>query len=357
MNALAGVVGQEFRKKIILRMYEMGKVPPAILICGSEGVGLRALAVEMSKLLMCERDTPPCGDCRSCRLALRGEHPDILYLLPLPAAERGKRLDWVKQLLANPYLPIAFTASASITIDDIRFLEEQIQLTPAFGGNKVAIIFDAHRMTAEAQNAFLKTLEEPPSYAHIILTTPYPDRLFETIVSRTQRFFLGRLSSNEIKGYLESRTGATEAEIELVSRLSEGSLGRAFLLLDKEYFPTRKRMLDLFFSLLRSAEDDLLLDAVQLFQNTRDKRLVSIFFTTSRSVLNDIVLYQRTREMEFIVNIDRKDEIVEVARLLPPDKLEEYISILDEKMSFLERNPNLEVLVFDFIFRLAGREL
>ncbi len=357
MDALAGVVGQELRKRIILRMYEGGKIPPAILICGSEGVGLRALAVEISKLLLCERDTPPCGDCRSCRLAIRGEHPDILYLLPLPAGERAKRLDWVKQLLSNPYLPVMFTVPASITIDDIRFLEEQIQLTPAFGGRKLAVIFDAHRMTPEAQNAFLKTLEEPPNYAHIILTTPYPDRLFETIVSRTQRFFLGRLSSREIKEYLESRTDVTESQIELVSHLSEGSLGRAFLLLDREYFSARKRMLDLFLSLLRSPEDTVLLEVVQLFQNTRDKKLVSNFFAVSRSVLNDIVLYQRTGEAKFIVNIDRKDEIVEVAHLLPAEKVEEYIRVLDEKMSFLERNPNLQVLVFDFIFRLAGRDL
>jgi DNA polymerase III subunit delta' len=142
-----------------------GRLPHALLLCGSRGLGKRHFAVALAHFLLCEQPTDgvrPCTRCRGCGLTAAGSHPDLLVVEP---EEKGKAL----------------------RVDQIRELCEKLSLKSGQGGYKVAIIAPAERMNASAANSLLKTLEEPAGNALLLLVTDQPSSLPATIRSRCQK--------------------------------------------------------------------------------------------------------------------------------------------------------------------------
>ena len=157
MKSFDGIVGH---KKIISHFEEaiqMGKVSHAYLLCGEEGSGKMTVAKAVAKALLCEKKSG-CGSCRSCIQADSGNHPDLIYVTH---------------------------EKYEIRVDEIRKgINETIDIKPYSSDYKIYIIDDADRMNPGAQNALLKTLEEPPSYAVILLLTNNKDRLLDTKIGR-----------------------------------------------------------------------------------------------------------------------------------------------------------------------------
>lgn len=147
---------------LLRNVFEAGRTPHALIIAGHPRKEAMDLALAVATMLLCENDNTSCGECRGCRQAAEGKHPDVFIVEP---AKKSRQ----------------------IAIDQIRTLEKSINQTSMLGGWKVCIIVGADRMNENSANAFLKTLEEPPKNSLILLLTDSPQHLLPTILSRCQR--------------------------------------------------------------------------------------------------------------------------------------------------------------------------
>lgn len=159
--AWSDVVGHELAKRIFHTHLAAGTVAQAYLLVGPEGIGKRRLGLELAKALNCSGAKPPCDACVTCGQIARGVHPDVHVIEP-----------------SGP--------SAQIKIEDIRQLIGRVALRPFNARVQVAVLDGADRLTEEAANSLLKTLEEPSGYARFILTTSRLAFCLPTIVSRCQ---------------------------------------------------------------------------------------------------------------------------------------------------------------------------
>ena len=184
-----------------------GSLPPSLIFAGPEGVGKQTAALALAAVLNCQapvewgsgRDA--CGVCAACTRIARGVHADILTIQP---GDTG-----------------------SIKVDQIREAIERSAYRPFEGRRRVVIVDGADAMVAEAQNALLKTLEEPPAASTFVLVTPRPDVLLPTVRSRCQHLRFGRLSPADIAGILIKAHGYSEADAYAAASASDGSVGVA----------------------------------------------------------------------------------------------------------------------------------
>lgn len=212
------VVGQEDVIRILTSSIESSRLPHALLFAGPDGVGKGLVARELAKALNCERGGPdPCDGCQPCRKIEGFNHPDVWLVEP---------------------------TGSSIGIDQIRRLRSQINLMPYEARCKVYIIKRADMMTEEAQNALLKTLEEPPRRSLLILTSSNPRSLLSTITSRCQVLKFRTLSLERMKKILTSRYGIKPDKAQYLSHLSDGRLGKALSLQDSDVLAKKNEVID-----------------------------------------------------------------------------------------------------------------
>jgi len=187
-------------------------MPHALLFAGPEGIGKRSFARRLAQALLCpaaNAELEPCETCPSCRQVRAGTHPDL--------REVGRPED-------RHELPIAV----------IRALCHDLALKPISGHRKVAILDDADAMNAEAANAFLKTLEEPPEGTTLILISTASGRLLETIRSRCRIVRFEPLGVEDLVAVLRDRAGIETAEAHTLAARASGSVARALALADPD---------------------------------------------------------------------------------------------------------------------------
>jgi len=214
---LAAVQGQTRAVQVLRSALQAGQVHHAWLFGGPVGVGKEATAVGLAQALLCnEAPSEGCGSCEVCVRVDRRLHPDVTWLLPgAEAVARG--------LVSKG----EGTPSRELKVEQIRGLQERLSLRALEGKRKLAILIAADSMNESAQNALLKTLEEPPAETSIILLAAAPDRLLPTIRSRCARLAFAPLSTALIAEVIgRERKLAPEAALE-VAALAAGSLGRA----------------------------------------------------------------------------------------------------------------------------------
>jgi DNA polymerase III subunit delta' len=220
-------------------------LPQVLLLTGPAGVGKQRLALWLAQLVFCERPgQEPCGGCRACRLVDSLSHPDLHWFVPIPrpkASDPDKQVEEASQAIAQAMeerrsqpLYRESDGMAIHGIATVRLLQRRAALTSVEGGRRVFIIGEADRLvpqesSQEAANALLKLLEEPPAGSLFILTTVDPGRLPPTVRSRSVLVRLGRVSDDEVRGFLETRLRPVPSGEELQQRvaLAEGSIGRA----------------------------------------------------------------------------------------------------------------------------------
>jgi len=203
----AAVRGHERVRDFLRAAVTQDRLPHALLFVGPDGVGKRCLALALVAWLQCEQGgDDACGTCASCRRIAAGSHSDV----QLVTVATGKK---------------------EIGIDRIREVKRFMQLRSVGGRLKVALIDDAHVLTAAAQNALLKVLEEPPARSFLILISSHPDALLTTVRSRCQRLQFGTLPTDVVRDLLTASTDVAAAEADELAELSEGSIGRAQKLL------------------------------------------------------------------------------------------------------------------------------
>lgn len=301
------IKGQDSAIRFLKNTIENNRTAHAYIFLGSSGVGRKKTALNFAKALNCLSESPdkPCGQCASCKKIERFNHPDIFLLSP---EKKG----------------------SSIKIERMRELIKNIGLKPYEAKMKVYIIDDAHQMTQEAENALLKTLEEPPSESILILITEDLSLLFQTIVSRSQvvRFF--PLGLDEVKEILIKEYKIDAAQAHILSHLSSGSIGEALKYKDEKFFDRRESLIR---GLLKNAFLDLDFDDVP----KEDLRLsLDIMLTWYR----DILVRKLGLDDSRVVNIDKLDNISKEAKRLDADYLDGIIREIILTNSFLDQNAN-----------------
>jgi len=220
------LIGHQKQLNYLKRIAESGKIPHALLFSGQKKLGKKTIASEFIFWLFEEPGVPK----------ILG-HPDFILIEPQekhPEAERSS-------LRGSP-APSSALVRGQIQINQIRDLSWRLSLKPIKAKLKAVIIDEAHSMTPEAQNCFLKTLEEPKGNTILILITEKPNFLLPTIVSRCQIIKFYPVKKDEIERYLKNQEGLSEGEIEEILEIAQGRPGRAVeLAFAKEKFEFYKK--------------------------------------------------------------------------------------------------------------------
>ncbi len=284
------IIGHKFQKEFIKSSIKSGQIANSYLFFGPEGVGKKLLALEYAKILNCLnfdrddfRDDSEHCTCSSCNKIDKGMHPDIAII-----SSEGLK---------------------EIKIDQIREqIEDLIYLKPYEGKCKVSIVDDADLMNINAQNAFLKTLEEPPVNSVIILVTSKPQYLLPTIKSRCQKLEFFSLSDEVIKQKMDADLQFDEQHKDLAIALSQGSLSK-MRLLDPEFMLLRKEVINQF-AVLRMNNANDICSFVERF--SRDKtaeanKKLELIFEMLFLWLKDIIYLKTGLGKERLVQKDLYD--------------------------------------------------
>lgn len=208
------IIGHEWAVTLLRRSIQNGRVAHAYLLSGPASIGKQVLALRMAQALICERaDGDPCGECRTCRRVERGNHPDVRIAGMATQAQGLKPDEAVRQ--------------KDLKIDTVREWQGDITRLPYEAPRRILILHDAERLTESAANAMLKTLEEPPAYAVLILVASTTSDLMPTIVSRCRLLRLRPVPRRTIADALRERYRLVPDEADLLAGWSGGRIGWA----------------------------------------------------------------------------------------------------------------------------------
>lgn len=200
------IIGNKQIKDTLEKAISQNKTSHSYLFIGIQGIGKKMLAIEFAKMLLCLNENKPCNECKSCIEFDTNNNPDFSYIEP---------------------------DGNSIKIEQIRNLQKKIQEKPIISERKIYIINDADLMTQEAQNCLLKTLEEPPEFATIILIGSNETAFLPTIKSRCTILHFNKIDNNEIKRYLQNSHNINNISESMLD-IFQGSIGKALRLKDKQ---------------------------------------------------------------------------------------------------------------------------
>ncbi len=312
--AFEEIVGQEKIIEILKNSLLNHKISHAYLFEGLSGLGKKQMAIELAKGIVCTSEgIKPCNSCQCCRRIEQGNHSEVTFV-----QEEG-----------------------SIKIDKIRELQKDIQMRPYEGSKKVYIISGSENMTIQAQNALLKTLEEPPTYATLILLTNNANSLLPTIVSRCQIFKFRPVENKKIQQALIEKKGISVEESKLFASFSNGIIGKALRLLEDEDFKRRREQtIQLTGDMLRGSIINLL-DKLEFF--IEEKNDIDEILSILISWYRDLMVYRETEELHFMMNCDRIEEIIKQSNQIGLKKLKDIIDIIDKAKGNIKSNVNYQL--------------
>ena len=325
------IIGHEPQKEFLENSVRRNRVSHAYLFSGPEGVGKKLVAVGFAKLINCSEGKTGNLDCEcaSCAKTEKGLNPDVLVF--------------------------GYPGEKTIKVDQVREdIERLIHLAPYENPYKVFIIDGAQRMNFSAQNAFLKTLEEPPPNSVIILITTLADLLMPTIRSRCQSVVFQPLETRQVRELLEKEKPESN-DPELVSRISGGSISRA-LATDEDYLRKRIEYADCLMA-VDGKKPLTLFDSVERIQKDikagGPQELKTVFDIFS-AWLRDSVVLKTSGKKEEIVNTDLLEQLSEYSEKRDVPELLAKFAALEETMARIsENNANVEVSLENLLLRLS----
>jgi DNA polymerase-3 subunit delta' len=305
------------------------RLPHAWLFCGPEGIGKRATAIEFAAAIHCEGTDKPCGECRPCRDVLVGRHPDVELVEPGGICDEPEHRDHAD--------------SRDLRICQIRRLERVLSLSPYTGKRRVAIIDAADTLRVEAANAFLKTLEEPPEGAVIVLLAEREERLPDTVLSRCQRLAFRPVERQTIVEALAAR-GAEPVLAGAVAGAAAGRIGWALrALADPALLNERQSMLDEAVRLAHAGRFDRFAwarasEARGIDARERYQRELEVWEDWWRDVL-----LAAAGGREGAINSDRAEVLAEEGRLYRPVDIIVFLRSLLATREYLYANVDAQL--------------
>jgi len=306
----------------------------AYVFAGPEQTGRRTTASLLAQALNCTADARPCGECTQCRRVAAGNHADI-HIVEIEAATDGP-------------------AHKEISVDQLREIERAVALNPYEGRTRVVIIDPADVMSPAAQNAFLKTLEEPPAHVVIVLITSDENRLLETVRSRCARVPFRLAPVSEIEAALSAR--CTEPErAQMLARLSGGRPGWAIRAADDaRFFEARRESLDAARSLPQMLLPDRIELAEKLSENFRqDRQAVHNRINGWLDWWRDVVLVQ-SGAGDSVANSDRVADVREDASRWPREEVLTFVQSLIATREYLAANVQPKIALDALMLDVPG---
>jgi len=362
------VIGQEEVRDRLIEMCREGRLPHALMLCGPQGVGKKALAMSFACYLLSKKKGV--SEYSEDPMLKKLEHPDLHFTYPtikLPSMGSDHKpvsddfaKEWHELIMGGPYFTMDewMTAmggenqQAIITAGESDALVRKLSLKSSQGGYKVSIIWLPERMNIECANKLLKLIEEPPQQTVFILVSEEPDRLLETIRSRVQRIDVKRLPPETIQQALQQRRGVSEEAARRISRLANGSWLKA---LEQLQVGTENELfLDLFIQLMRLAYQRRVRDlrkwsdTLAAFGREKQKRFLEFFLRMVRenfmyNFQQEELCYMTQQEEDFARNFAR---FINEANVIPISELAN-LAIRD-----ISQNANAKIVFFDFALRM-----
>lgn len=317
MLSFQDIIGHEQIKEHFQKAIENHKVSHAYILTGEAGMGRKSLANAFALTLLCEKGgSEPCMECHACKQVLSGNHPDLIY--------------------------VTHEKPGSIGVDDIREqINDTIMVRPYSSYYKIYIVDEAEKMTQQAQNALLKTIEEPPSYAIIILLTTNQDAFLPTILSRCVQLKLKPLRDFVVKSYLEGHLHVPEADADVYAAFARGNLGKAISLASSGDF---KHMRTEVLHLLKHLKESDISELLDYIRKLKEDNL-DIYDCLDFMQLwyRDILLYKVTKDMNLLVFKDEYRIINEISQNSAYEGLEQILEAIDKARARLDANVNMEL--------------
>jgi DNA polymerase-3 subunit delta' len=324
-------LGQDRAVAALQRGLAQGRRAHAYLLVGPSQVGKRTLALELAQALNCEGPETPCQECSPCRRIAASLHADV-QVVGVEATDGGVHKD--------------------ISIDQIRELGRVVSLRPFEGRCRVVIIDPADAMNEAAQNAFLKTLEEPPPDVLFVLITSRPQALRATIRSRCQRLDLSPMPLPQLEEALRQRWSVAPRQAQLLARLSRGRLGWAVAAhQDEEMMRLRHEALtDIRALPERTIQERFGYASEVAGRFSRDRTTVLAVLDLWRDWWRDVLLVSSGCQ-DVITNLDLRDILKAEASRYDPAQVVVFLRSLAATKRRLEQNVNprlaLEVMMLD----------
>ncbi len=317
MLSFQDIIGHEQIKEHFQKAIENQKVSHAYILTGEAGMGRKSLAHAFALALLCEKGKKePCMQCHACKQVLSGNHPDLIHV--------------------NHEKP------NSIGVDDIREqINDTIMVRPYSSYYKIYIVDDAEKMTQQAQNALLKTIEEPPSYAIIILLTTNQEAFLPTILSRCVQLKLKPLKDFVVKHYLTEALHVPEADADVYAAFARGNLGKAISLVSSEDF---KLMHEEVLRLLKSIRKMDISELLEYIRKLKEDNLdIYECLDFMQMWYRDVLLYKVTKDMNLLIFKDEYRAVNEISMNSSYDGLEKILEAIDKARVRLDANVNMEL--------------
>jgi len=329
MPGFRDIVGHEQTTEHLRAAIAAGRVSHAYLIAGDEGIGKKTVARAFAMTLLCEKNglrpegpadagelPDACGECSACRQVLSGNHPDLIV--------------------------VSHEKENSISVDEIRQqVVEDVDIRPYRDGYKIYVIPDAEKMTVQAQNALLKTLEEPPAYAVLLLLTQNEEAMLETIRSRCVLLKLRPVRGEQVRGYLMKKLAVPDYQADIFEAFAQGNIGKAVKLATSESFG---RVLELSENILLHVKEWSTADIMAAVKKlAEDKSSVQDFLDLAALWYRDVLYFKATRDPDGIVWRDRLREIRARASVSSYEGVQEIQAALNRAAVRLKANVNFEL--------------
>ena len=330
MAGFKDIVGHEQIIEHLKTAIEMGKVSHAYILNGPDLSGKMMIAEAFARALLCEKQDPDgCGECRSCRQSDDRNNPDIIY---------------VKHDKPN-----------TISVDDIRTqLNNDIVIKPYSNQYKIYIVDEAEKMNQQAQNALLKTIEEPPAYAVILLLANNASALLPTILSRCVMLSLKPVADDKVKQYLMEHVQVPDYEADVCVAFAQGNIGKAVQLATSDSFNEIKNSA---LHLLKNVSKMEINDIIATVKSVSEFKIdIQDYLDFLAVWYRDILYFKATRDSNGLIFKDELNVITDQINKSSYEGIENILRGLQTAKTRLNANVNFD-LTMELLFLLIKENL
>ena len=317
MLRLEDILGQEHIKEYFNSELMHHQISHAYILTGEAGMGRKTIANAFAMAIECEEEgVTPCMQCRSCRQFMSGTHPDVVY--------------------------VRHSKPGSIGIDDVREqIINDVAIKPYYGPYKIYIVDQAELMTVQAQNALLKTIEEPPQYAVLFLLTTDLAAFLPTITSRCVNLKLKPLYDKIIKDHLVQEYRVPERQADVITAFARGNLGKAIALAGSEEFAG---MQEAVLGILKHVREMNIADMQAGLRQIREAGYdIMECLDMTELWFRDILMFKATQDTVGFVFKDEYRYIKDIADRTSFEGIEKILKAVDTARIRINANVDLEL--------------